>query len=220
MTRVPLPALAVFVDYDGTITDRDTFDVLTHASAGPGEWQRIEDGLSAGTMTLRDALSAQAAAVRMSLGEAEETIARHARIEPSFVAFVDACRAHGAEMTVLSGGIATLIERAFARAGLTGVALHANDADFDPGGWRMTFRDDSDHGHDKAATVRAARARGMRTAFVGDGISDFEAALEADAVFAKRGRALERFLLERRTAFAAFSDFDEVRSALFDASER
>jgi len=129
--------------------------------------------------------------------------------------FVAACERNGVELTVLSGGIATLIERALERAGLERVAVLANDARASADGWRMTFRDESDYGHDKTVAVRDAQQRGLRAAFVGDGVSDFEAALAADARFAKRGRALESFLRERNADFTPFSDFAEVERALF-----
>ena len=51
--------------------------------------------------------------------------------------------------------------------------------------WRCVFRDRSDSGHDKAEAVREARARGRYAIFVGDGVSDREAAAVADEVFAK-----------------------------------
>ena len=205
---------AVFVDYDGTITDRDTFDVLTHVSAGPELWQRIETELSDGSMTLRQALAEQAANVRMTLEQAEVAIARHARMEPSFPDFVRACKERGARLTVLSGGVATLIRRAFERAGLE-LELLANDAEISVRGWRMTFRDDSHFGHDKTVAVEEARARGLRTIYVGDGISDYDACLAADLRFAKRGRSLERFLSERNVPFTAFAGFEEVERAIW-----
>jgi hypothetical protein len=37
---------AIFVDYDGTITDVDTFDVLVRSVAGDETWQRFEDELA------------------------------------------------------------------------------------------------------------------------------------------------------------------------------
>ncbi|HTU83195.1 MAG TPA: HAD-IB family phosphatase [Candidatus Acidoferrales bacterium] len=209
--------MAVFVDYDGTITDRDTFDVLMHVCAGPRQWERIESSLSDGTMTLREALQLQASQVCLSLEEAETAIARHARIEPSFAGFVRACDAHGAKLVVLSGGIGTLIGRAFARAGLK-LEVRANDAEISVRGWRMTFRDDSRHGHDKALAIEEARARGLRTVYVGDGISDYEGAVAADVRFAKRGRSLERHLRDRGVPFTVFSEFDEVSAALWNGA--
>jgi HAD superfamily phosphoserine phosphatase-like hydrolase len=207
--------LAVFVDYDGTITGRDTFDILVHACAGAHAWKRLEQRLAEGSMTLREVLTEQAAFVRLSLEDAEATIARETSVDPTFAAFAGACALHGAELTVLSAGIGTLIGRALDRAGLAHVQYRANDAVVAPEGWRMTFRDASDFGHDKALAVRAAAERGLRTAYVGDGVSDYEPALAADLRFAKRGLALERFLQERAVSYEAFTDFAEVERTLF-----
>jgi 2,3-diketo-5-methylthio-1-phosphopentane phosphatase len=206
---------AVFVDYDGTITDRDTFDVLVHACAGAHAWKRLERSLADGSITLREALTQQAAFIKLSIEDAEAVIARGARVDPTFAAFVAACARHDAALTVLSAGIGTLIGRAFEREGLWHVRTLANDAEVSLEGWRMTFRDASPHGHDKARAVRAAAARGLQTVFIGDGISDYDAALAADVRFAKRGRNLERFLSERGVDHAVFSDFAEVERTLF-----
>ena len=138
----------------------------------------------------------------------------HARVDPAFAPFVRAAHAYGARVAVVSSGIRQIIEPALARAGVD-VPVFANDVDFAPDGWRMTFIDDSLNGHDKAARVRAARELGDRTVYVGDGLSDFEAASVAETVFAKKGRALERFARERGLAAVAFASFDEIERALF-----
>jgi HAD superfamily phosphoserine phosphatase-like hydrolase len=205
---------AVFVDFDGTITDIDTFDALVRAAAGDDAWDAIDEPLLAGRITLREALVRQAALVRLSRSEALVFLESHARVDPAFGAFVDAVRAHGGTIRVVSSGIATVIHDALARAGVE-VDVLANDADFAPGGWTLTFVDASDNGHDKAAHVRAAKAAGRETIFVGDGISDFAAAAVADRRFAKAGRALEAYCRERAIPCASFTSFDEVRAALF-----
>jgi 2-hydroxy-3-keto-5-methylthiopentenyl-1-phosphate phosphatase len=108
-----------------------------------------------------------------------------------------------------------VIEPALARIGAD-VRVFANDVRVDPAGWRMTFLDDSANGHDKAARVRTARAAGKRTVYIGDGISDFEAALEADVRFAKEGRALERYCAERGIPCTSFARFDQIEHVLFE----
>jgi 2-hydroxy-3-keto-5-methylthiopentenyl-1-phosphate phosphatase len=127
---------------------------------------------------------------------------------------VRGAHARGAHVAVVSAGIRQVIGPALGRAGVD-VPVFANDVDFDPGGWTMTFFDESPLGHDKGAHVEAARSAGARTVYVGDGISDFEAARVADTVFAKRGRALERYCRERGLACTPFSSFDEVGAALW-----
>jgi 2,3-diketo-5-methylthio-1-phosphopentane phosphatase len=206
--------LEVFVDFDGTITDVDTFDALVRAVAGDAAWDAIDAPLAAGEITLREALSRQAAELRLSRTETLAFMESHARVDPAFGDFVAAVRAHGASIRVVSSGIATIIHDALARAGVV-VDVLANDVDFAPDGWTMQFVDPSDNGHDKAAHVRAARARGSRTAYAGDGVSDFEAALAADVRFAKAGRSLERYLRAQNAPFTSFTSFREIERALF-----
>ncbi len=205
---------AVFVDFDGTITDLDTFDVLVRTYAGAHLWDELEARLEAGSMSLRDVLSAQAAHIRVSLDEADTLLAARTRFDPAFAAFVRACEAHAIPVTVLSSGIQPLIERAFARNDLAHVRVLANEIVPAADGWRFLFRDDSDNGHDKAAAVARARDAGAKTIFVGDGPSDYDAALIADRRFAKTGRGLERFLRERGVPFTAFASFTTVTDAL------
>jgi 2,3-diketo-5-methylthio-1-phosphopentane phosphatase len=201
---------SVFVDYDGTITDLDTFDVLVRTYAGAHLWHDLEERLEAGTMTLRDVLSAQAAAIHVSLDEADALLARETHFDPAFAPFVRACEERGIDLTVVSSGVAPLIERAFARNGLSHVRILANGVDPDPSGWKFHFRDASDNGHDKAAAVRIARDAGFETIYAGDGPSDYEAAIVADRRFAKVGRGLERYLRERGIAFTPFESFAQV----------
>jgi HAD superfamily phosphoserine phosphatase-like hydrolase len=207
------PRLAIFVDYDGTITDVDTFDVLVRSAAGDDAWNELERELRAGRITLREALARQAAFVRLSRPEALAALESRARVDPTFAPFVREAHARGHWVAVVSAGIRSIIGPALERAGVD-VPLFANDVDFDAAGWRMTFIDDSALGHDKAARVRAASA-GARTVYVGDGISDFEGALAADVRFAKKGRALERYCRERGLECTSFSSFDEIATALW-----
>ena len=206
--------LAVFVAFDGTITDVDTFDALVRAVAGDAAWEAIDGPLLAGDITLREALARQAATVRLSRAETLTFMQTHAHVDPAFGPFVTAVRAHGGTIGVVSSGIAPVIHDALARAGVE-VEVIANDVDFAPAGWTMSFVDSSDNGHDKAAHVRAARARGARTVYIGDGISDFAAALEADVRFAKNGRALEAYCRARGVVCESFESFGQIERRLF-----
>jgi HAD superfamily phosphoserine phosphatase-like hydrolase len=170
--------------------------------------------LAAGRITLREALRRQAAFVRLSRPETLAFLESRAKVDPTFAGFVATARARGAWIGVVSAGIRQVIDHALERAGVD-VPVFANEVDFDPAGWRMTFIDDSMMGHDKAARVRAARDAGSHTVYVGDGISDFAGALEAERRFAKKDRALERYCRERGVECTPFSSFDEIGTALF-----
>lgn len=204
----------MFVDYDGTVTNVDTFDVLVQHFSGPEEWARLEEHLQHGSMTLRDVLAAQASFVRGSVEDADALLARQARVDPAFKPFVERCAREGTAVTIVSSGISPLIERALARNGVRGVPVLANDVTAG-NGWVMHFRDASANGHDKARAVREAAARGETVAYVGDGYSDYDAALAAQLRFAKRGRSLERFLKEKGVRFTPFDSFAEIEQELF-----
>ena len=203
----------IFVDFDGTITDVDTFNALVRVHGGDAEWNAIECELLAGRMTLRDALRREAALVRLSRPDALAFLEANATVDPTFKPFLDRVRAAGATVRVVSSGIRTVIHDALRRAGVE-IEVLANDVDFNAQGWSMSFIDDSANGHDKAAHVRAARAQGRHTIFVGDGMSDYEASLEADRRFAKAGRRLLDFCRARGVECTPFSSFAEIDRAL------
>jgi 2-hydroxy-3-keto-5-methylthiopentenyl-1-phosphate phosphatase len=205
---------AVFVDFDGTITDLDTFDVLVRHFAGDDAWHETERGLRDGSLSLRDVLQLQASYVRGSFDEIAALLEREVRVDPTFASFVEACESNGASVTVVSSGIAPIVRGRLAALGLERVPVVANDVDARPDGWTIRFRDDVDNGTDKAAIVRTARADGMETIFIGDGRSDFDAAVAADRCFAKRGRALERYLRERAAGYEPFDAFAQIEAAL------
>ncbi len=188
--------------------------MLVAAHADARDWASYESDLQGKRLTLRDVLAAQTRFVRGSLDDADALVARRAHVDPSFVALVRHCKRENVPVLVLSSGIAPLIQRALAREGIRDVPIYANDVVASPDGWTMRFRDESDNGHDKAAAVRALQRDGYTVIFVGDGHSDFDAALAADVCFAKRGHALERFLQQRGAGYEPFSTFAEVEAAL------
>ncbi len=210
-----MSAWTVFVDFDGTITDVDTFDVLVRHFAGPQAWAQTEIGLDDGTTSLRDVLQRQASYVRAPYDDVAALLRREVTVDPSFAPFVAECRLRRIPITVLSSGIAPIVADRLARIGCGDVPIIANDVDTRLTGWTIRFRDAVGNGTDKAAIVRTARAAGRATVFVGDGRSDYAAALEADRRFAKSGHNLQRFLSARGSAYEAFASFADVRAALF-----
>src|SRR5664279_191391 len=107
--------MVVFVDFDGTITDVDTFDALVRDAIGDQIWDAIDAEFMAGHGTLRDVLVLQASHITKSEAEAVAFVEAVATVDPAFSAFVHAARARSVEVRVLSSGIGPIIRTTLVR---------------------------------------------------------------------------------------------------------
>ncbi len=210
--------MRILVDFDGTITDRDGFDLLSRHHAGPERWERLDRAFLAGTITLRDVLAAQARCITGTLDDARAYLDAMTTVDPTFGAFVDRCIAGGHVVRIVSSGVRQLIDASLTAHGIYGVEVAANAAIVKADGWELVFRDDSHFGHDKRVHVLDAQAAGECVVYIGDGISDFAAAEFADVRYAKEGSLLDEHLRTKHLAYSTFESFNDVLSDIVLAS--
>ncbi len=204
----------IVVDFDGTITDRDTQDGLLERYA-PDAYALAERGLQAGTLTLRECMTMEFGPVRGDHDALVAEAVREARVRPGFAEFVRAAEAAGHRLVVVSGGFESIIRPILAREGADHLPVIAHEVRFTPEGTTLEFR----HGEDcrvcgqecKRSVVDELR-NGNQVAYVGDGFSDRCAAVAADRRFARHSlaRDLDRMGLD----YTPFRDFHDVREAL------
>ncbi|MFL6035856.1 MAG: haloacid dehalogenase-like hydrolase [Gaiellaceae bacterium] len=192
--------MRLVLDFDGTVTERDTLDIVLSEFGDAEVYERAEAELDAGRMTLNDVISAEFATVTAPLDEVVAYVVEHARVRPGFP---DLARAR--HPLVVSSGFHELIEPVLEREGVLGdVELRANRVDARPDGWRVRYR--------VAETCEVCGEPCKRgdlpageVAYAGDGHSDYCAALAADRVYATG--SLARYLAERGIAFEPLTDF-------------
>jgi len=213
---VELANASVFLDFDGTIS---TVDVGRHLldRLGPPEWVELEQEFVAGRISSRECVLDE----WDLLPHDEATlhaVAREVALEPAFGPLLDALRAAGAEVTVVSDGFGFYVRDACAPFG---VDVLTNEPDFATG--RMEFPHEdrccacSSCGTCKQAPIKDAKYRGRTTILVGDGTSDVKAAMLADVVFAKDD--LARWCSREGVAFVPFERLDDVLAALVPVAE-
>jgi HAD superfamily phosphoserine phosphatase-like hydrolase len=179
-----LARTAVFVDFDGTVSEADTGVHLLERLAAPG-WQEVSEAYKRGEIGSRECLLDE-----WDLLPKDEqllrSVAREVPIDDGAVALFDALRSAGATVTMVSDGFGI---RADEVAGELGVPLLSNAADWTTGRLEFPHEDRccacSSCGTCKQAPIKDARHRGLTTMLIGDGASDRKAALLADLVFAK-----------------------------------
>ena len=202
----------IVVDFDGTITERDTLDDVLEQYA-PEAYEEAERGLSDGRLTLRECMAMEFAPVR---GDAETIVAerRPRRGGAARVRRVRACRRGGRPSSSSSSRAGS--SRSSARCSTARAPGHlpvyAHEARFTADGTTVEFRhwEDCDVcGEECKRSIVAGLRDGRRVVYIGDGYSDRCAAVAADRRFARRFLAedLDRMGL----AYTPFDDFHTVR---------
>jgi 2-hydroxy-3-keto-5-methylthiopentenyl-1-phosphate phosphatase len=199
--------MRLVLDWDGTVTERDTLDLVLQEFGDAEIYERVEAELEVGTMTLNEVIAAEFAAVTAPLGEVEAFVVAEARVRPGFA---ELARTH--RPLVVSSGFRELIEPVLAREGvLDAVELRANRVEARPEGWRVRFRV-SEACEVCGEPCKRGDLPAGEVVYAGDSHSDYCASLAADRVFAIGN--LARWLRRRGVAFTPLTDFRALAAAL------
>jgi 2-hydroxy-3-keto-5-methylthiopentenyl-1-phosphate phosphatase len=196
---------SVVLDWDGTVTETDSLNMVLERFGEPDVYEKAERGLEKG-MTLREVMDFEFSGLRKPLDDVVAWMLEHVRIRPGFREFADRY-----DPLILSSSFVETIEPLLAREGVR-LEVVANSVEPRPDGWRIRWRDETACEHCDEACKRAALPAERPLVFVGDGYSDRCAALAADRVFACDG--LARYLEEEGVAFEQFVGFPELARAL------
>ena len=206
--------MLIVVDFDGTITERDTLVDIVHDQA-PEVLEQVEEDLQAGRITLRECIAREFEAVRGAHDEIVERAVSRVQVRPGFSQLVASAQGAGHRVVVVSSGFESIIRPVLEREGVPPVDVVAHDVRFAPDGSAVEFR------HGEICTVCDQECKrsvvdelrnGEVVVYVGDGYSDRCAALAADRVFARR--ELAQYLDADGVGYEPFDDFVSVRGAL------
>jgi 2-hydroxy-3-keto-5-methylthiopentenyl-1-phosphate phosphatase len=197
--------LRLIVDWDGTITERDSLLMVLEEFGDWEECRRLGELLFAGTITLREEIERQFATVSAPLDEVVAWAVENVRVRPGLPELA------ALSPVVVSSGFHELIDPVLAREGVT-VDLHANNVEARPDGWRPIWRELPVCAVCGQPCKRADLPVDGEVVYVGDGYSDRCAALAADRVFARRG--LAAYLNEQGIPYEPFDDLHQVAAAL------
>lgn len=197
--------LQIFVDFDGTITSRDSIVYLTETWGGGPDFRRqILGRIEEGSLSVFEAIEQELATVRVGWEEAAEDLRKSISVDPEFGPFVEWCRGEGHPVVVLSSGIEQVVSLFI---GHLGVPYFAHPVRITDDGW-FYRRDPSS---DKVAILKASRRR-EPVVYVGDGTSDVAVLPYVDVLFAKS--YLERYCRRNSIPFFPFETFRDVRAGL------
>lgn len=184
--------IALFFDFDNTITLGDVLDQVIERYSESGAWRDWEAEWQAGRMSAAECLRLQMGDLRVSPEDLHGFMSG-VGIDPAFPRIVAWAAAKGADLSILSDNFSSLIGAIIDHQKLPAVPVFANELVFAAGRFeaRFPFRDPACLGcaHCKAQHLRAVEGR--QRIYVGDGLSDVCPSLVADVVFAKASLAAD-----------------------------
>lgn len=152
-------------------------------------------------------------------------------IDPAFETFHKFCLDNQIPFNVISAGLKPVLRKVLdtflGEEQSKNINIVANDADINDDGseWKVKWRHETALGHDKAISMKEARAAAEDDlagddgtipliVFIGDGVSDLPAARQADVLFARRGLRLEEYCVENEIGYIAFDTFADIQAEL------
>jgi 2,3-diketo-5-methylthio-1-phosphopentane phosphatase len=210
-------SVTVVCDFDGTITTVDTAELVLRRFAD-GDWLEPDRLLARGRLSLEECMQRQFAMVHRSPREILARIEGDIGLRPNLPKLVSFCAGRGIRFVIASAGLDFVIEHFLHRQGLKGLEVISPRSSYD-GSLRLEFpplkhaavRDF------KEDLVRTEQEAGRIVVYLGDGLSDMDAATAADVKFAVLNRRLHRALLRSGCRVRTFRDFAAIVSALDEA---
>ncbi len=210
---------AIYCDFDGTVTTRDTVDFLLTHLADP-EWQAVEQRWENGEIGSRECMSRQIPLLRGGWS-AVEALLKDVVIDPTFAGFVDWCNRQSIPLVLVSEGLDRVIHFLLAREGIQIARVWANTLQEDAeGAFSLAFPHaptdvSCQSGLCKCNVLQQSPVfpeQDIHRVVIGDGFSDRCWASAADTLFAKS--KLIRHCEENHISYIPFDNFDTIRNVL------
>jgi 2,3-diketo-5-methylthio-1-phosphopentane phosphatase len=141
-----------------------------------------------------------------------------ANLRPHFAELAEYCASNNIPLAIVSQGLDFYIEALLKSEGYDSIPVYSVNTSFDSSGityhYNHTSPGNESQGNSKGLIVNNYQAKGYKVYYMGDGRSDFEAAKEADVVFAHSILAEE--CDKQGIGYIRFHDFGDVLKTLIE----
>lgn len=219
-----------FSDFDGTIFMQDTGHILfDNHGCGSSKREILDEQIKTGERSFRDVSEEMWGSLNVPFDDGFEVMEQNLEIDPDFQGFHEFCIENEIPFNVISAGLKPVLRKVLdtflGEEQAAHIDIVANDAEITEDGseWKPIWRHDNELGHDKAISMKEARAEAELQCddgtiplivFIGDGVSDLPAARQADVLFARRGLRLEEYCIENKISYIPFDTFADIQKEL------
>ena len=202
--------MIVQCDFDGTITVNNISVALRERFA-PGSWRGVEADYLRRRLSVEQSNRQQYTLIKESRQTLQEFARQKFELRPGFLKFVDNCRAADIRFVIVSSGLDFYIEAVLENIGTPELELHCARTSFTGDGINVTYFDPEGNTVEegfKKGYLTWLKCRGEPLVYIGDGLSDFDAASSADYVFAINH--LQQMLSAASIPHRTFTDFSDI----------
>jgi 2-hydroxy-3-keto-5-methylthiopentenyl-1-phosphate phosphatase len=203
----------IFVDFDGTITEKDTGDALFTEFGNSAKVERIISQLLAGEITAKQCwLDLCDTVDKVTRTEVDEFLTTM-KVDPYFHQFTSFCKKNKIDFYVLSDGFDYYIDRIFEKENLSHIKYYANHLEITDEGRLIPSFPYEDHGCTTSANCKRNHIINHSsdddfTIYIGDGNSDKYTSQFCDFIFAKDD--LLKFCEKERISFFPYKNFSDI----------
>ena len=201
-------------DFDGTII-RNNLSVLIREHFAPDAWRAIETDYLEGRITVEESNRRQFALIKEPVEELQEFVRSHIDVRQGFLEFTADCEAKGHQLIIVSSGLDFYIEVVLSELGLSDIDMYSAKTEFNEKGIMVSYHDPKgniiEHGF-KNSYMNWLKRCDKNIVYIGDGLSDLQAARSANYVFATGHLAL--LLKEEHVSWSSFNNFINIINKL------
>lgn len=219
--KLSLNRLAIFSDFDGTITTEDTLVYLLDKYGSP-DWWDIENRLLQGTIDEKQALPAEIDTLNVPWDEAISALLSDIEIDPGFAEFIKWIGNRKIPFSILSGGFKEISSALLKYHFKNNFKILANSLEIDGCNWKVVPskqpKINNLCNNCKSFPLLEMKKKGYQTVYIGDGSTDRCPASNADMVFAKSD--LADYCRDNSITFQTYSGFNDILNIMCKLIDR
>ena len=221
LKNIDLKDIAILVDFDGTITKKDTNTKLIDYYGQDDKTDSIRKDFKEGKLTFPEYFQSEIDQIRLTEEEYVNFLLEKIEISPGFLEFYKLTREKDIRFGIVSGGFINGIVPYLKRHGIEDVDIFANTLVFENDKPHIKFLDGMDTmccdkgpcGNCKINHYNKYKEEAERVIFIGDGVTDMPVAEKADIVFAKD--SLARYLDQKGIDYRGYENFKDINKTIF-----
>lgn len=221
LKNIDFNEIAILVDFDGTITTKDTNNLLVEVY-GNETTDRLKKEFREGKLNFPEYFQGEMSQLRLTEDEYINFLLEKVEISPGFLEFYEKIKEKGIRIGIISGGFKNGIIPFLKKHGIEDIEIFSNKLIFDRDMPHIEFLDGQDFkccdkgpcGNCKIKHYNRYKKDSEKVIFIGDGTTDMPVAEVADVVFAKD--SLAKYLDQKGIDYIFYEDFRDINKVIFN----